>query len=60
MRLSKLLKLNIEPSRVYGLDILRAVAILLVVLQHGIFLLPEKIQQSTQIIEFDGVSIFLC
>jgi len=53
-----LLKVAINPNRIYGLDILRAVAILFVVLEHGRDLYPEFISTFSRYIGFDGVSIF--
>lgn len=53
-----LLKLELNPNRVYGLDILRALAILFVVVGHGKFLLPGKFDIIHKVITFDGVSIF--
>jgi peptidoglycan/LPS O-acetylase OafA/YrhL len=49
-----------NKNRVIGLDIVRAVAIFLVVYGHGIYLLPEKIQKYyyIPIPLIDGVSIF--
>jgi peptidoglycan/LPS O-acetylase OafA/YrhL len=51
-----------EPhnSRVVGLDIVRAIAILLVVYGHGVYLLPEKFHKYyyIPIPLIDGVSIF--
>jgi len=52
---------RIEPNanRIYGLDILRAVAILFVVGGHGSFLLPEKyIDLTEKFFGFDRIAIF--
>ncbi len=49
------------PSRVVGLDILRSIAILTVVLEHGEYLLPKRfhsIYDRINFIHIDGVSIF--
>jgi peptidoglycan/LPS O-acetylase OafA/YrhL len=53
-----LLKIELNPKRVYGLDILRALAILFVVVEHGRFLLPHRLEFIHQFVIFDGVSIF--
>ena len=53
-----LFKIEIDPKRVFGLDILRALAILFVVAGHGSTLLPRKIGNISSIFIFDGVSIF--
>ncbi|MFM2201235.1 MAG: hypothetical protein RL040_435, partial [Bacteroidota bacterium] len=48
-------------SRVIGLDILRSIAILTVVLEHGEYLLPKRfhsIYGRINFIHIDGVSIF--
>lgn len=45
-------------SRIFGLDFLRALAILFVVLGHGALLLPESFKSLHRWIVFDGVSIF--
>ncbi|HRY36881.1 MAG TPA: acyltransferase [Candidatus Magasanikbacteria bacterium] len=49
-----------KNQRVFGLDIMRAVAIILVVLSHGIILLPRKVFTffSSNWPGVDGVSIF--
>jgi peptidoglycan/LPS O-acetylase OafA/YrhL len=56
--IKKLLSIDISPNRIYGLDILRAIAILFVVLNHGRGLLPSIISDAHKIFVFDGVSIF--
>ena len=56
--LNKIFKIEIDSNRVFGLDILRAVAILFVVLGHGSSLLPEKLQRISNYFVFDGVSFF--
>lgn len=50
--------LKIDSSRVFGLDILRAVAILFVVIEHGTYLLPMELKALSGYLVFDGVSIF--
>lgn len=54
----KLLKIELNPNRVFGLDILRTLAILFVVIDHGTELLPEALQPFSRLFRFDGVSIF--
>ncbi|MEI6764175.1 MAG: acyltransferase [Bacteroidota bacterium] len=56
--MSNILKIDIDDNRIYGLDILRCLAILFVVVGHGNLLLPKSISQYIEIIVFDGVSIF--
>ncbi len=51
-------KIEIDPKRVFGLDILRALAIMFVVAGHGSALLPPKIGNISNLFIFDGVSIF--
>lgn len=53
-----LLRISIDQKRVYGLDILRALAILFVVIGHGGYLLPERARKLINLLIFDGVSIF--
>lgn len=56
-----MLKLDIDlKKRVFGLDILRALAILFVVIGHGIKILPNGniIKRVSMYLDFDGVSIF--
>lgn len=52
------LKLEINQNRIYGLDILRAFAILFVVIGHGNLLLPISLQVYSSWLIFDGVTIF--
>jgi peptidoglycan/LPS O-acetylase OafA/YrhL len=51
-------KIDFEKDRVYGLDILRALAVLFVVLGHGSKLLFPSINKITFYLEYDGVAIF--
>jgi len=53
-----LLKIGINPSRIYGLDILRAAAILFVVVAYGEILLPPNWGVLHKLLVFDGVSMF--
>lgn len=50
--------ISINNSRIYGLDILRALAIIFVVLSHGNNLLPSEIRRVIRVFILDGVSIF--
>jgi peptidoglycan/LPS O-acetylase OafA/YrhL len=56
--LKNFLTLNIDTNRIYGLDILRALAIIFVVAQHGEQLLPNNDNKFIEYLIFDGVSIF--
>jgi peptidoglycan/LPS O-acetylase OafA/YrhL len=56
--LKKLLRIELHPDRIYGLDILRALAILFVVAGHGEHLIPEARYKYVNFFLFDGVSIF--
>src|ERR1041384_552442 len=51
-------RIDFNPNRVYGLDILRALAILFVIIGHGGYFLPPKAQTINSFFVFDGVSIF--
>lgn len=53
-----LLSIEISTKRIYGLDILRAMAILFVLIGHGKNLLPKKLLYIHKIIDIDGVTIF--
>ena len=53
-----LFKIDISARRIYGLDILRALAILTVLIGHGSYYLPQGIQQVSNLFIFDGVSLF--
>lgn len=52
----KFLEINFDKSRIYGLDILRAVSIFFVVMPHGNALLPAN--NPLTYFGFDGVAIF--
>lgn len=54
----KLLRIELNPNRIYGLDILRALAILFVVIGHGEYLMPIARYKYVNFFIFDGVSIF--
>lgn len=53
-----LLHLDFNPERIFGLDILRALAILFVVGRHSSYLLPKRLYNFVNYFIFDGVSIF--
>lgn len=53
-----LFKIDINSSRIYGLDILRAFAIIFVVFGHGKHLLPHSLRPFIELFIFDGVSMF--
>src|SRR5476651_850750 len=52
------LHISIPPNRIYGLDIMRASAILLVLLAHSRRYLPASWLSYYDPINLDGVSIF--
>jgi len=54
----KFLSVDITGNRIYGLDILRAVAILFVVLEHSMYLLHGWSRHLEDIFVFDGVAMF--
>lgn len=53
-----ILKLHLTENRIYGLDIIRAIAIIYVVIEHGGNLLPGSITKYQNYFLLDGVSIF--
>ena len=53
-----ILRIDIKKDRVFGLDVLRCLAILFVVVGHCNYLLPKKIGNVVDNFIFDGVSIF--
>lgn len=50
--------LKMDPNRVFGLDILRALAILFVAVEHAGFSLPTDLRKINNVFVLDGVSIF--
>ena len=56
--MNKILHIEINPKRIYGLDVLRALAILFVVTKHGTYLLPSERRHIINFFIFDGVTIF--
>ena len=47
-----------KENRIFGLDLLRSIAILLVLFAHGDFILKENITNYNGIIKLDGVDFF--
>lgn len=56
--MKNILRLNINSNRVYGLDILRALAIFFVVVAHAHSFLPAGLKQFSMALQYDGVAIF--
>jgi len=56
--MKRLFQIDLNPNRIYGLDILRALAILFVVIGHGAYLMPPARYKYVNYFVFDGVSIF--
>lgn len=56
--MKNLLRIELNPNRIYGLDILRAMAILFVVVGHGENLMPPARYKYVNYFVLDGVSIF--
>ena len=56
--MKNILRIELNPNRIYGLDILRALAILFVVAGHGMSLMPDERTKFFNLIIFDGVSMF--
>ena len=50
--------LNAGKSRVFGLDLLRFIAIFFVVFGHSMILVPSQYKKDLQMIVLDGVSMF--
>ena len=54
-----LFKIEISLDRIYGLDVLRSLSIIFVLLAHGNSgLIPERVQAIISLFIFDGVTIF--
>ncbi|AZA83166.1 hypothetical protein C1637_19480 [Chryseobacterium lactis] len=49
---------ELANDRIFGLDILRAFAIIVVIIDHGKFMFPPKIVELHNYIQFDGVTVF--
>ena len=56
--MKNILSIRLDPHRIFGLDILRAFAIIFVMLDHGQQILPPIFREICSFISFDGVSIF--
>lgn len=56
--MKKLFKIDFDQDRIYGLDILRAIAILFVVIEHGTYFMPIKIKRLLGAYIIDGVTVF--
>lgn len=56
--MNHILRVKLPPNRIYGLDIIRALAILFVLFEHGQILLPNSRGFIYNLFHFDGVSIF--
>ena len=56
--MKKLLKINIPDNRNFGLDLLRFIAIIMVLIDHSQLQLPFSIRPIYQFIIFDGVMVF--
>ena len=54
----KLFTIDIPGNRIYGLDVLRAIAIIYVVFLHGISILPTYLTVIQILLNIDGVSFF--
>ncbi|MES2377389.1 MAG: acyltransferase [Bacteroidota bacterium] len=52
------LKIQFDKNRVYGLDILRAFAVILIVITHGMSYTPTTFNKIIEAVYLDGVSIF--
>lgn len=60
---NNLKKIFVAESRVFGLDLIRAFAIVLVFWQHAVILVPDEFKELAFLYKnflFEGVSIFLC
>ena len=53
-----ILKIELNPGRIFGLDLLRALAILFVCVDHSTDFLPENLKVINKIFRFDGISVF--
>jgi peptidoglycan/LPS O-acetylase OafA/YrhL len=56
--MNNIFTIKIDAKRIFGLDILRALAIFFVVIKHGNNLLPSRLKVVTNFFIFDDVSIF--
>jgi peptidoglycan/LPS O-acetylase OafA/YrhL len=56
--MKNLFRLKIPSNRVFGLDLMRAMAILFVMISHAELQLPESLKAVNRLFYFDGVLIF--
>lgn len=56
--MNNFLKIELDPKRVFGLDILRSVAILLVLVSHSNDFLPKEVYQLWSPYMVNGVTVF--
>ena len=56
--MKKLFHIDFDPHRVFGLDILRALAILFVVIKHGSAFVSKPVATAIRYVTLDGVSLF--
>ena len=58
MKLANIFRIDFDQNRVFELDILRMVAILLVVIAHSLSFMPSGISKLIDRFLLDGVGIF--
>lgn len=56
--MKNIFKIELDKNRAFGLDILRALAIVFVILEHGSVLLPKDLMPIAEFFVFDGVTVF--
>jgi len=56
--MGKFFNIEISKNRVFGLDLLRFIAIFMVLLGHSLIMVPEHLRPSVYPYIFDGVAIF--
>lgn len=56
--MKKIFKIEIDSRRIFGLDLLRAFAIMFVLIDHSSFLLPPDLKFIPKLFVLDGVTIF--
>jgi peptidoglycan/LPS O-acetylase OafA/YrhL len=54
----RLFQFEISENRIFGLDVLRFVAIFMVLLGHSLILVPQEYKKSVNPFLYDGVAIF--
>ncbi len=57
-KIKAFLKIEFNPERIFGLDLLRAIAIFTVMLYHGIWIVPEGVKNIIVSTFIDGVTLF--